>query len=110
MQAAYLVAGRFGTPGQEVEEPVHHVAVPPGDGAADAPEDDFVCDELINLVNVEAVVGSCPQATEATLQGVGQRLALIQVHRSGNRNGQGSHGDACAGHAFVNVDVVGQSV
>ena len=56
------------------------------------------------------MVGSCPQATEATLQGVGQRLALIQVHRSGNRNGQGSHGDACAGHALVDVDVVGQSV
>ena len=44
----------------EVEEAVDHVAVPPGDGAADAAEDDAVGDELVNFIQVEAVVSCCP--------------------------------------------------
>ena len=50
----------LGTPGKEVEEAVDHVAVPPGDGAADAAEDDAVGDELVNFIQVEAVVSCCP--------------------------------------------------
>ena len=40
LQAAYLVAGGIGAPGKEIEEAVHHMTVPPGNGAADAAEDD----------------------------------------------------------------------
>ena len=60
LQTAYLVTGSLGTPGKEVEEAVDHVAVPPGDGAADAAEDDAVGDELVNFIQVEAVVSCCP--------------------------------------------------
>ena len=33
LQAAYLVAGGIGAPGKEIEEAVHHMTVPPGNGA-----------------------------------------------------------------------------
>ena len=57
LQAAYLVAGGIGAPGKEIEEAVHHMTVPPGNGAADAAEDDAVGDELVDLIDVEAVIG-----------------------------------------------------
>lgn len=60
LQAAYLVAGGIGAPGKEIEEAVHHMTVPPGNGAADAAEDDAVGDELVNFIQVEAVVSCCP--------------------------------------------------
>ena len=48
LQAAYLVAGGIGAPGKEIEEAGHHMTVPPGNGAADAAEDDAVGDELVD--------------------------------------------------------------
>lgn len=53
LQTAYLITGGIGTPGKEVEEAVHYVAVEPGDGAGDATEDNLVGDELVYIINVE---------------------------------------------------------
>ena len=58
LQASYLVAGGVSAPGKEIEEAIHHMAVPPGYRAADTTEDDAVGDELVDFIEVEAVIGS----------------------------------------------------
>lgn len=57
--ASYLVAGGVSAPGKEIEEAIHHMTVPPGYRAADTTEDDAV-GELVDFIEVEAVIGSCP--------------------------------------------------
>ena len=64
LQASYLVAGGIGAPGQKVEEAVYHMTVPPGNGTADAAENDAVGDKLVNFIDIEAVVGCRPQTVE----------------------------------------------
>ena len=71
LQAAYLVAGGIGAPGKEIEEAVHHMTVPPGNGAADAAEDDAVGDELVDLIDVEAVIGCRPLKRRASASATG---------------------------------------
>ena len=77
LQRADGITACIGAPSQEVEEAIHYVAVPPGDRSGDAAEDDPVRDELINLVNVEAVIGCRPQTTEAAGQSIGHGLLLF---------------------------------
>ena len=60
----YLVTGSLGTPGKEVHEAVYHMAVQPGDGAADAAEDDPFGDEQVDFVHIETVVSRCPQVSK----------------------------------------------
>jgi len=60
LQCADGITACIGAPSQEVEEAVYDVTVPPGDRSGYAAEDDPMRDELINLVNVEAVISSRP--------------------------------------------------
>ena len=110
LQAAYLVAGGIGAPGKEIEEAVHHMTVPPGNGAADAAEDDAVGDELVDLIDVEAVIGCRPQAVEAAGKRIGNRLFFAFIHKSGHSYGDNRNGNACSCHAPVEVDGIGFAV
>ena len=106
LQAADFIAGGLGAPGQEVEEAVHHMAVPPGYGPGDAAEDDLVGDELVDFIEVEAVVGGVPEAVETAGQGVGYGLTVAGIDPGGQQDGCYGDDDAGQRHAGVEVDIV----
>ena len=110
LQCADRIAASIGAPSQEVEEAVHYVAVPPGDRSRDAAEDDPVRHELINLVNVEAVVCRCPQSTETTGQSICHRLFFLGVDECSQCDGNYCHHNACSCYAPVQMDFVSMSV
>ena len=58
------------------------MAVPPCNGVADAAEDDAVGDELVDLVQIEAVVSCCPQAFETVCQCIGNGLPATLVEKA----------------------------
>ena len=82
------------------------MAVPPGDGAADAAEDDAVGDELVDLVQIEAVVSCCPQAFETVCQCIGNGLSATCIDVGGNGYGNHRYGDTCTCHTPVQMDVI----
>ena len=106
LQAAYLFTGSFSPPGKEVEETVDHVAVPPCNGVADAAEDDAVGDELVDLVQIEAVVSCCPQAFETVCQCIGNGLPATCIDVGGNGYGNHRYGDTCTCHTPIQMDVI----
>ena len=103
LQAAYLFTGSFSPPGKEVEETVDHVAVPPCNGVADAAEDDAVGDELVDLVQIEAVVSCCPQAFETVCQCIGNGLPATCIDVGGNGYGNHRYGDTCTCHTPIQM-------
>ena len=110
LQASYLVAGGVSAPGKEIEEAIHHMAVPPGYRAADTTEDDAVSDELVDFIEVEAVIGSCPSTVEAAGKRIGNLLCPAFVHLSGQSYGDDGNGNACACHTPVQMNGIGFTV
>ena len=64
------------------------MTVEPGDRTRNAAEDDPVRDELIRLVDVEAVVGRLVQAAEGRGEPVGDGLFGPQVHPGRTADGE----------------------
>ena len=67
-------------------------------------------DELINVVDIEPVIGRPVQAAEPQGQPVGNGLPLAQVHPRGQRNARGGHAKAHARHTPVDMNGVGHAV
>ena len=110
LQASYLVAGRIGAPGQKVEEAVYHMTVPPGNGTADAAENDAVGDKLVNFIDIEAVVGCRPQTVEAAGERIGDGLLSAFIHIGCQSYGNNGDGYACTCHAPVQMNGIGFAV
>ena len=99
-------ASPAGKTGDAVQASVDDMAVEPCQGLRNAAENDFMGDELVNFINIEAVLGGLVERSEEAGHLVGNRAGPLAVEAAGKADGRQGDDHAADGNAPIQMNDV----